>query len=303
MGSEHFISYFSYYAASFMWGLFFRRFAVPTLLIVLVWHYMIYGLIVGADRFKDAEFHYWLPLTAILGVMMGYIVAGLLNLRRVIFWKRFDLYGCWLPAVLLEFTMFHGVLAIWETTGTFVRPVNFIVTLIGFIVLIPLWYFLTSGFTVWAYWDESNGKLSYADRAALKFHGVFALFQISACIIFTATESANSAIWPFWIMLGTFGFHILLWFMISLFIINSNATVHHQYKKIRDNVTSHLSRVPGTSTGFSWPWSSPDRRSETAIEMEMAETGQVPQGGGQQKKKRNNGGGGGPEYQKLHEIK
>jgi hypothetical protein len=278
MAAEQFLSYHTYYLASFMYGLFMRRWAFPTVLLVLFWHYLIYGLIVGQDRFKDAEFHYWLPITSLLGITMGYLLSGLVNLRRVIFWKQFDLYGCWILVVLLEFTIFHGVFAIWETSGWVVRPASYLVTFAAFLVLIPLAYFFTSGSTVWAYWDNEKNKLSFADRAAVKFHSYWALYQLSGTLIFTVVQWSSPSVWPFWIALGTFVFHIAMWFLISLFIINDNTSAQQKYKKMRSELSAHISKVPGADNAFWFPWGSPshkERSSVTAIEMELAEQGEL----------------------------
>lgn len=275
MASEQFLSYHTYYLAAFMYGLFMRRWLLPVVLLVVVWHYMIYGLIVGPDRFKDPEFHYWLPITAMLGVTMGYLLSGLVNLRRLLFWKQFDLFGCWLIIALIEFTAFHGVFAIWETNGWAVRPSSYIVTFCAFCLGIPLAYFFTRGSTVWAFWDEERGKLSYADKAALKFHSYWAVYQLSGTLTFTVIEWANPDIWPFWIALGVFVFHIVMWFLISLFIINDSTSAHQKYKKVRNELSAQLERVPGAGAAMLFPWSDAKKhRSATAIEMELADKGE-----------------------------
>lgn len=242
-----------------MWGVFFRRFAVPTLLLVLVWHMWIYGLIVGSELAGSAEFRYALPFTALIGVLMGYSLATLVNTRRLIFWKGFDTYGCWLPAVLIQFAVMHAVLFVWETTGTFVRPVNYIVTFLMYAALIPLWYFLTSGFSVWGYFDDNTQKISYDDKAALKFYTYWGLFHLSSTLIFTVVQWSNASIWPFWIALGVFAFHLVIWFMISLFIINSNSspgsmhgTSGSRSRRVREKTAEYLNKVPGAGLLSGW---------------------------------------------------
>lgn len=270
---ESFLSYYTMYTASFLWGLFFRRFAVPVLVICLLWHQWIYGLIVGSERASSSEFRYYLPLTVIFGVAMGYLLGSLVNTRRVIFWKRFDVYGCWLPLVLIEFVLLHSVFFIWETTGTFVRPVNYIITFLLFLTMIPLWYFFTAGFTVWAYYDESKKQLSFDDNAAFKFHAYWALYHLSSTLIFTVIQWSLPSVWPFWIVIGVFGFHLLIWFMISLFIVNTHTSgAPFKYKQLREKAAEHISSVPGARSLMQW-LTDPQHQ---GIESAMMEEGSYP---------------------------
>jgi hypothetical protein len=277
---EPFLSYFSYYMVPFMWGLFFRRWAVPLVLIALVWHHTLYRAAVYS-RLPDVNFDFWMPITAGMGVTMGYLLASLMNLRRLIFWKEFDKYGCWMPYVVLQQFIMLMVFFIWELTGLFVRPINFLITFLAFVVLIPLWYFMGSGSTVWAFWDAEKNSPSYADKAAVKFHLVWGLFQLSGTLIFTVVEWSSPDVWPFWIAIGTFVFHIVLWFMLSLFIINKNSEAHEQYKKMRRELSKHLGdKLPQAIGGmFSFPWNGQQRSHDMEMEdqqQHLMEEGQVP---------------------------
>lgn len=271
------IALLTFFCTGLLWSFFFRRFAVPVLVIVLVWHYLLYGLIVDSDSLIDAEYHYWLPLTAIMGVTAGYLMSSLMNLRRLIFVRFFDFYGCWLPLILIEFIMMHAVLLIWETTGTFIRPVNFIVTFVLYLILIPIWYFMTNSFSVWGFFDHTTEKVSYKDHAALKFYGSWYLYMLSATIIFTVIEWAWPGVWPFWIALGTFAFQSLVWLLISVFIIDTvaSATAEAHYKQTRDKLARGISNVP---TIFPWPWlSSPSsanvaHESNGGVELDILDT-------------------------------
>ena len=276
MPDEIFISYFAYYTASFLWGLFFRRFWMCVVVLGVVWHYWFYGLIVGSALADDLQFRYALPGTVVLGVFIGYQLSTRLNLRRLLFWTEFDKYGWWIPTALIEFAMFHSVLVVWETTGAFVPPFNYVVTFVIYLVMLPLWYFFTYGSTVWAHWDDSigeHGGFAYKDRAAVKFHAYFALYLLSSSLVFVVVEWANPRVWPFWIMLGVFAFHLVLLLLISSFIVNDVAEA--QYKRLRREAVRHMEEhVPFFRRLFASPWTSvvlPD------VEMQLLDASPAPE--------------------------
>jgi hypothetical protein len=238
MAAEQFLSFYSYYIVGFMWGLFLRRWASPLFVLLVIWHYWIYGAIVGPEKFALGEFQFFLPLTVLFGVTIGYLLSSLLNLRRLIFWKEWDAYGFWLPLVLVEFILFHLVLGLWESTGTVARPLSYLLTFLAYLLMIPFFYFVTREFMVWAYWDPAKKQLSTEDNAAGRYHLFWSIFQLSATLIFLVFEWILPDVWPFWFALAATGFHVVLYVMINLFVISGVGQV--PYKQMRSAVTSQL---------------------------------------------------------------
>lgn len=238
MAADQFLSFYTYYTVGFLWALFLRRFASPTFALLVVWHYWIYGTIVGPERFSSGDFHFFLPLTALFGLSMGYMLASLVNLRRLIFWKEWDVYGWWLPLVLFEFILLHLVLALWESTGTVARPLSYLLTFLAYALLIPFFYFVTREFDVWAYWNATKQELSTDDHAAARFHLYWAEFHLSATLIFLVFEWILPDAWPFWFALASVVFHILLYVMISLFVVGGAGQI--PYKHGRKFVVTEL---------------------------------------------------------------
>lgn len=216
------ISYFTYYTASVLWGLYLRRFLFPVFCLVVVWHFFFYGLIVGAmddakDNLSSAQYRYWLPLTSIGGIAIGYLTSEIWQFKRLLFIRKFDDYDCWIPVTLINFIAFHAVLGIWDTTGTFDPPINYWVTFAIQVVLLIFWYFINRRFDIWGYIKQlpnGNEVLSFDDNNLQKFTLAHALLTISTTVLFAIIEGAAPDFWPFWIALITFGFHAVL-LMIS----------------------------------------------------------------------------------------
>lgn len=217
MAAELFLSYFSYYSAGLLWGLYIRRFLFPIFCIVLIWHGFIYRAILGAtnnatERLSSKEYGYWLPLTAIMGIYSGYTLTKVRNFKRVVFSTNWDEYGCWLPIILLNFMSMHGVLFIWDTTGTFDPPVNYWVTFALQLVLMALWYLITRIFTVWGYAKKLGNEtiVAFDDFAAEKFRIGEMVLVVTTTLIFAIFQGAFPNLWPFWLVLAVFGFHLLV---------------------------------------------------------------------------------------------
>jgi len=217
MPAEVFISYFSYYSSAVLFGLYIRRFLFPIVCLVIVWHLFIYGAIVGAtdtakDRLSSAEYRYWLPLTIFLGVYTGYALTIVRNFKRVLFTTNADEYGCWLPIAIVNFISMLAVLGIWETTGILQPPVNYWVTFAIQIALMILWYLITRVFTVWGYNKRvgSETVLAFDDFAAEKFRVGELVLVVSTTLIFSIFQGAFPGLWPFWLVLAVFGFHLVV---------------------------------------------------------------------------------------------
>jgi hypothetical protein len=217
MPTEVFISYFTYYSAALLWGFYIRRMLFPLICLALIWHYTIYRAIIGAtdtakDRLADAEYGYWLPLTILLGVYAGRTLTVVRNFKRVVFTTNADEYGCWLPVVIVNFISMQAVLGIWETSGTLEPPVNYWVTFAIQITLIILWYLITRVFTIWGYNKRvgSENVLAFDDFAAEKFRMGEMVLVISTTLIFAIFQGAFPNLWPFWLVLAVFGFHLII---------------------------------------------------------------------------------------------
>jgi len=246
-----FLSYCTYYVVPMLWGLYLRRFAAPAVLLLVVWHFMIYEAGVGMVRASTLDFRIFMPLTAFFGLGMGYMLSNLLNLKRLLFLRQFDRYGGWLFMAVIQFVLMHAIRVVWEERGTFEPPSNYAVTILLEVLLIILWYFVGRGFTIWAYEDPRTNKLAFDDKAALKFHLAWGGYQISADVIFAVFQWSSSTIWPFWAVLTTFIFHVLMWFAIDLFYITDRGDVY--YKAGREKATKVIEdAIPIQSALMDW---------------------------------------------------
>jgi hypothetical protein len=209
------LSYFTYYIVGFLWTYFLRRWASTMLVLMFFGHFWLYGGILNEDLVKSNAFRYWLPLTAFGAGTIGYIIAEVVNIRRAIFMKNFDSFGCWIYAAVLQWLLLQATVLIWEFPGTFVKPVNYIVTFVFFLVQIVFWYFVTVWREPWSVWGYKHaGGISFDDSAGEKFYGLLALYTLSATILFVIFSWAAPSLDGQWPALIAFCFHTILTLLI-----------------------------------------------------------------------------------------
>ena len=209
------LSYFTYYIIGLLWTYFLRRWSTPMFVLLFIGHFWLYGGILNEDLVKSNAFRYWLPLTAFGAGTIGYIIAAIVNTRRAIFMKNFVSYGCWIYAALLQWLMLQATVIIWEFPGTFVKPLNYIVTFVFFLVEILFWYFVTVWREPWSVWGyKHSGGISFDDHAGEKFYGFLALYTLSATILFVIFSWAAPSLEGHWPALITVCFHSILTLLI-----------------------------------------------------------------------------------------
>lgn len=119
-------------------------------------------------------------------------------------------------------------------------------------------------------------------------------------------------------MIGVLTFHLVLWFMISLFIINSGTIpiADAKYKRMRDKAAGHVASLPGAKSVFDWFWTSPNSGQNILLDdeesggpagvgypMDKLPSSHGQEGGKHQKKTgKKHGGGGGTTYVHLHDA-
>lgn len=217
--NEQFISYFTVYSASILWGLYLKWFLFPLVCLVVIWHYWIYGLAIGATstadaRLVSAEYRYWLPLTSVAGIYIGWSMTKIFDFNRMLFLHKFDDYLCWLPVAAINFVSFNAVLFIWDLDGRLDPPINYWVTFAIQVLLLIVWYFVNAQFDVFWMHERVDSKgrkyMSSEDNKLNKFSIAHAVLTVSTTVIFAIVRGVAPGFWPFWIFLITFGFHLIL---------------------------------------------------------------------------------------------
>lgn len=206
------LSYFSYYLISFIWGLFFRRFYSPVFFIALIFHIILYQGIFGRDTFTKLEFSTWVPITIILGAIIGHRLATVLNARRLIFLKHIHRYAWWFTLVIIEVVFLHLILVFWETPSVFTRPWNYITTFLLYFIVIPAFYFLNRRQNIWEYTDVTDGNSKKRDDyAAELFHLYWFLFHMFTVLVFGIVQwvDSDASFWPFYTVLIVFGVQLI----------------------------------------------------------------------------------------------
>lgn len=215
---ERFISYFAYYTIPLLWGLYLKWYMFP-FGILMVWHYWFYGLAIRAssdavDRLSSAEYSYWLPLTGSMALYIGYAMSKAWNFNRMLFVKKFDEYLCWILVASVNFVTFHAVVGIWEFGGRFDPPVSYWITFGVQVALLAVWSFVNSRFDWFFMHEYVNAKgetyLSDSDSKFTKFTIAHIVLTVSTTVIFAIVRGVAPGFWPFWIVLITFGFHLIL---------------------------------------------------------------------------------------------
>lgn len=250
MPSEIFISYFTYYSASLLWGLYFRRFLFPFFCLLGVWHLFIYGFIINAtstaaERFASAQYRWWLPLTIVMGVYSGFAMASARRLRRVVFSRNSDEYGCWIYLIVLNFIAMLAVLALWDTSGTIDPPLNYWLVFVFQLVIIVAAYFILRKMTLWASTkthasDPHVHYLSFEDYASETFRSTETVLVLTTTLIFAIFQGAFPGVWPFWLVLATFGFHSII-ITISRSITKHGSAISDAYNAGRESVAKAAS--------------------------------------------------------------
>ena len=217
MAAEVFLSYYLYYASGLLLSLLTRSVIKPVFVILVVFHWLIYGVILSADgsghRTASAEYRYWIPMTTMMGILSGYAVAQLLNFRRLIFFRRELIrdYGGWMLGVMpFQLFMLIATLCIWELEGVLVKPFSYVTALACQAVFIPIAGWAWHGHIVFAYEEEGSEALKWDDYAGHIFYGVLWIYLCLTTLVFGLIRWLAPSFWPFWIGLMMFGLHATL---------------------------------------------------------------------------------------------
>ena len=261
-------SFQSCYGIGLVAGFFCRRFFSPVLIFFIWWYWAYHGF---ADSPDGADYRYLQPLAMMTGTFIGYAVSATVNLKRLLFWKQFQLFGCWMLIAAIEFSLLIGALLIADYETTFSLPLNYFLTLILYVVVLVLFFFGTYKMTVWK--TRVGGDFTTNDRAAIYFYILLGIFGVSSILLFLVVGWAAPAASQRWTWLGTVGLHVglysLLWRLVVSATIdaaespNARATrefaerkgaeiIGHAfttpaYVKVRQQHTSHLLPPPPPS--------------------------------------------------------
>lgn len=201
------LSHFSFYTIGFLWGLFFRRFWFPAC-VIETFHLIFFAMIWGLRGLSNAQYLLQLPLSALFGLLIGYWLAEAVNLRQLVFLKRFARFGLWIPLVLCELIILHATLVLWELNELLGVPLNYVFTFILYALEIVVFYFVNRYSDVWEYMGPDGP--SRDDYAAELFHVLWGIFQLLQILVFLAIQWSAPSFNPFWISLIVFGVQSLI---------------------------------------------------------------------------------------------
>lgn len=228
--------YFSYYNTAFILGLFTHTKYAP-LCVVLLWHFWVYNLI--ALDSTTFEYVYLMSFIGLAGVLMGYNVAALRELRALIFFKDAAPHWAFVAFSMGEFALFMGLNLIWSMTSSFHPPINYLVVFFMAIMMVLLFYFITRNWDGWSTKDNSAPR-QFWDGSAGLFYAMFGLFYLSSILIFMIWQWSAPNFWPFWIALSVFFWHLLLYFMLDSCILTDMA--QRPWKQVMRELGDHMNR-------------------------------------------------------------
>lgn len=232
------LSDFTYYVLGFLYILYTRRFATPLFaLLLFVFHYWIWGGLVSDATALSFKYRYAKPLFALGSGLLAYWLAYRINFRRMLFLKNCYSYGLWTTFSAVQFILMQGALVAWELEGTFVKPLNFIATIVLWVLIIALCW-TTRGWSFWAY--KKGTSLRTDDYACDKFYGILSLYLFTAAIISAIARWSAPGFAEHWTMLIVFGFHALITLLLSVFVFRDKevAGVEEAYNAVRTAVAT-----------------------------------------------------------------
>ncbi len=262
------ITFYAYYVAGLIWGMYTSRFMAPTFLLLTVWHLLFWGNLPVTKPYRDElDFRLWLPLATLAGITIGRGAFRMLGRTPVLIWRYWDAHVGWFIASGLQLVGWHFTLALWEMHGVLVPPLNYWLAWSSQILMLVLWYFATRNMSFWYDWDPTLKTASIRGDPARQFYSVFGVLLVSASSVFMTFEWIFPDVHLLWITLGVFGLHLLLVSAIYAFFfssggggnnetagsesggVTSEATAKRLYKTSRLQLASHLQRMAG-STGL-----------------------------------------------------
>ena len=203
------VSFQSAYGIGLVCGFFCRRFFSPVLIFFIYWFWVYRSF---TDDPDGIDYKFLLPLAMLSGTFIGYATSAMVNLKRLLFWKSFQLFGCWLLIAAVEFSLLIGSLLIADYESTFVLPLNYFLTLILYVVILLMFYFGTNKMTIWK--TQIGTNFITNDRAALYFYILLGTFGISSILLFLIIGWSAPAASQRWAWLGTVGLHVLFYCLL-----------------------------------------------------------------------------------------
>ena len=224
------LDYLTYYLAGFIWGIYFRDFwfSIGALWAFGKFFYYVFGT--GTTNFD--EFYFWLPLTAIFGLIIGLILPLILNGPYLITFESFS-FEWYVVKIIVQIVILHALLILWEVLPVTPFPWGGIVQLVAFSVAIFVIYWLNRSDFIWAVRRKVNSKKCNGvdgeyewviGNCPLIIHLHWALFFLPVILIFTLV-TAFTYIWPFWI-----GLFVFIISTIALIIIYFLYSVPYPYE-------------------------------------------------------------------------
>lgn len=247
------LTYFTYYVAPLMVALFTKGFHKPAFWIITVFHFILYYLIFGRGGANATEYHLYLPLIAIFGLLNGVVVSKRLNLRRPIFKLHWQNFGFWVPFAILQLAAALAILVFWEMNDAFPRPWGGIITFFAYVLIIPLFHFMSRGFDVWSYYCQATRSVKSDDNSCRIFYSVWGLFQLSAVLIFGIFDWAWPNVWGLWVALGVAALHLAFILVLEAIKIEYNwksAYIRHSPKKWQFSVRWNTDTTPDLEKGY-----------------------------------------------------